>query len=1174
MDQDEDDENRRDIREVSTREREVELVGGPPWGFRLGAATTATVCSPSGGENVDGTMSIVGAVKIARVNPESKASMAGLRDGDLILSVNGELIENLQLHPSTTASSSVQARGSSDSSSAPASQSPSSHEQHHKILSQLQGDRVRLCVLSKKSKNAKKIQKALAKGEFDKQQQNPQGSSSYERGPTAVQWEDGRDNGKMHSNTQANTDVQIDADNTKENERHEKNVTITPKLIKDSSENNSIIVATIPRTNEEDNERVQSQIGQEEVNNMESGPQPQGLLRQVSTNSSLNSTTPTSSIPQPFSSSLLIKQEDLQQMKNEHLNGGTSIGGVDNEEILPVWSPPGVPPSPKLGKKFRPVTFNANAMPSSPVLVNQNGIFNSQSPGGVVLSPPSLSVSNSFSSKNISNSQSSTTTTTGGSNSATSNLPRYQNPTMVLLQKAREGHLPKGAAYLQTQPPSPSAATIEPRISSSINFNLSQPAQNSNMSTTSSGFNSFPPPPPPVKNRPFKSASSAEIIDIPTTSKSTLNGEKEQRDWYKKMYESLHVEKKPTTIAKCTYPAGRIKRDPPAKSFWAKRTHSNGTMSEPEDNFEHPDEEEYDFNKFGNKVLSPGSGSGRQAPPGAIRFYNPGRIEDLNPTGGTCTSAARKQRYHRQMQPDLKRHWALSSPKSSGYESDSNYIMRKRTETDSVSGVRTPDLPPLSPAEQKHMYAEIQKGGEVPLQGLRKFVPGPGPRDPMFDDQDGFRTASPSQNIRYSESTVNIHYRLPVRIEEKEYVGEEELRKRQQQAMRAFYEEQRKQKYMKEIEDMERRRHSDNFVPSQKSPIPLNRYEDGNVIDGLVDNTPPRPGSGGLWQRMTPEPMTPSSVKNSGSGTPLAIARAKFDFIAQSPRELQLVKGDLVLIRRKIDGNWYEGELRQQTKNSYFYPNGAGTSALGIFPCTYVEILPDDPLSPATHAKYSPLNSSKPHDSEGLARVLFNFRPSHSFELDLVKGEAVILSRRVDKNWFEGRKQKTPQKTGIFPVSYVDVVKEISSSTRSRSPAVKKPIGQPVAHSLSYGTDMVDDFSLKKHHYKPNEFVLQDDSDYGEVFSPTPNKNDRNARNRRRMNQRLELITIDTRLNNDQPFRYRSIYNYKPVHPDELEIREGDIIEVLEKCDDGWYVGSNERTGVFGTFPGNYVERI
>lgn len=72
--------------------------------------------------------------------------------------------------------------------------------------------------------------------------------------------------------------------------------------------------------------------------------------------------------------------------------------------------------------------------------------------------------------------------------------------------------------------------------------------------------------------------------------------------------------------------------------------------------------------------------------------------------------------------------------------------------------------------------------------------------------------ASPSQNIRYSESTVNIHYPAPVRIEEKEYVSEDELRRRQQQAMKLLYEERRKQKFMKELEDMESRRHSDNFV--------------------------------------------------------------------------------------------------------------------------------------------------------------------------------------------------------------------------------------------------------------------------------------------------------------------------------------------------------------------------
>jgi hypothetical protein len=191
----------------------------------------------------------------------------------------------------------------------------------------------------------------------------------------------------------------------------------------------------------------------------------------------------------------------------------------------------------------------------------------------------------------------------------------------------------------------------------------------------------------------------------------------------------------------------------------------------------------------------------------------------------------------------------------------------------------------------------------------------------------------------------------------------------------------------------------------------------------------------------------------------------------------------------------------------------------------FVQILPVDScrISPA---KYS-THSNRPFEHEGLARAIYNFRTSHSFELELLKGELVILSKRVDKNWYEGRKQKKPSLSGIFPVSYVDVIQEVGSSSRlgSKSPLMKKPIGQPVSHSLSYGSDM-DDFSLKKHHYKPNEFILQDDSDYGEVFSPSPttlnkmaNDRERNARNRRRMNQRLELITIDTRLNNDQPFR-------------------------------------------------------
>ena len=52
------------------------------------------------------------------------------------------------------------------------------------------------------------------------------------------------------------------------------------------------------------------------------------------------------------------------------------------------------------------------------------------------------------------------------------------------------------------------------------------------------------------------------------------------------------------------------------------------------------------------------------------------------------------------------------------------------------------------------------------------------------------------------------------------------------------------------------------------------------------------------------------------------------------------------------------------------------------------------------------------------------------------------------------------------------------------------------------------------------------------------------------------------------------MYSYAPQNEDELALDAGDIVSVMERCDDGWYVGTSKRTGQFGTFPGNYVVRI
>lgn len=38
---------------------------------------------------------------------------------------------------------------------------------------------------------------------------------------------------------------------------------------------------------------------------------------------------------------------------------------------------------------------------------------------------------------------------------------------------------------------------------------------------------------------------------------------------------------------------------------------------------------------------------------------------------------------------------------------------------------------------------------------------------------------------------------------------------------------------------------------------------------------------------------------------------------------------------------------------------------------------------------------------------------------------------------------------------------------------------------------------------------------------------------------------------------YQALYSYVPQNDDELELRDGDIVDVMEKCDDGWFVGKS-----------------
>lgn len=55
------------------------------------------------------------------------------------------------------------------------------------------------------------------------------------------------------------------------------------------------------------------------------------------------------------------------------------------------------------------------------------------------------------------------------------------------------------------------------------------------------------------------------------------------------------------------------------------------------------------------------------------------------------------------------------------------------------------------------------------------------------------------------------------------------------------------------------------------------------------------------------------------------------------------------------------------------------------------------------------------------------------------------------------------------------------------------------------------------------------------------------------------------------PAPYIALYPYKPQKPDELELKKGGIYMVTDRCQDGWYKGTSNRTQKCGVFPGNYV---
>ncbi|XP_034633723.1 sorbin and SH3 domain-containing protein 1 isoform X44 [Trachemys scripta elegans] len=252
----------------------------------------------------------------------------------------------------------------------------------------------------------------------------------------------------------------------------------------------------------------------------------------------------------------------------------------------------------------------------------------------------------------------------------------------------------------------------------------------------------------------------------------------------------------------------------------------------------------------------------------------------------------------------------------------------------------------------------------------------------------------------------------------------------------------------------------------------------------------------------TPEEIT----RRRHDDKEMRLGRAKFDFKAQTLKELPLQKGDIVYIYKQIDQNWYEGEHHGR---------------VGIFPRSYIELLP--PAEKAQPQKLAPMQVLEYGD----AVAKFNFNGDTRVEMSFRKGERITVIRRVDENWYEGKISGT-NRQGIFPVTYVDVLKR---------PLVKNAVDYP-------------------------ELLMSQSPNRSTTASPQQPQAHQQGASPDRSQTPGDILS------------YQALYSYIPQNNDELELRDGDIVDVMEKCDDGWFVGTSRRTRQFGTFPGNYVKLL
>lgn len=149
----------------------------------------------------------------------------------------------------------------------------------------------------------------------------------------------------------------------------------------------------------------------------------------------------------------------------------------------------------------------------------------------------------------------------------------------------------------------------------------------------------------------------------------------------------------------------------------------------------------------------------------------------------------------------------------------------------------------------------------------------------------------------------------------------------------------------------------------------------------------------------------------------------------------------------------------------------------------------------------------------------FDYKAQHDDELTITVGDIITNIKKDDGGWWEGQLKG---RRGLFPDNFVREIKKDMKKENTASKPPEKPINE-----VSNGSPLL-----------LSETIIR--------------TNKKGERNRRR--------------------RCQVAFSYMPQNEDELELKVGDIIEVVGEVEEGWWEGIlNGKTGMF---PSNFIKEL